>query len=177
MAQALLTRLVVSDLNPRSREWVAMLADPRLKFGDNTGIRVYETIPKWQIQLSDNYHLLQGMIAEQDVIDKFPFKTIFPDFELIEVGALIQPGPKKPYLGVCPDGLLVKNTQPQEIIPIEIKKIELGSNKAIQREIDLATRQLARTQEMLNYSTPKICNKICIILYDFHNFNVYYRII
>ena len=166
----LLPRLIVSDLNPRSREWVEMLADPRFKFGDNTGIRVYDTIPKWRIQLKHNLHLLQGMLAEQDIIDKFPFNTIFPDFELIEVGALIKPGPKEPYLGVCPDGLLVKTTQPQEIIPIEIKKIELGSNKAIQREIDLATRQLANTQEMLNYSTPNICSKICIILYDFHNY-------
>lgn len=177
IVQKILSRLVVSDLNPRSREWVEMLADPRFKFGDNTGIRVYDTIPKWRIQLKHNLHLLQGMLAEQDIIDKFPFNTIFPDFELIEVGALIKPGPKEPYLGVCPDGLLVKTTQSQEIIPIEIKKIELGSNKAIQREIDLATRQLANTQEMLNYSTPNICSKICIILYDFHNFNVYYRII
>ena len=66
---------------------------------------------------------------------------------------------------------------PTKSEPIEIKKIELGSNKSIQREIDLATRQLARTQDMLNYSRPKICKNVCMILYDFHNFNVYYRFI
>jgi len=177
IVQELLPQLIVSGLNPRSPDWISMLADPRYKFGDNTGIRIYDTIPNWRIQLKDNLHLLQGMVAEQDVIDKFPFSTIFPNFELIEVGALIQPGPKTPYIGVCPDGLLVKTSHPQEIIPIEIKKIELGSNKSIQREIDLATRQLARTQDMLNYSRPNICKNVCMILYDFHNFNVYYRFI
>jgi hypothetical protein len=173
----LLPNLEISELNPRSPEWIEMLSDPKYKFGDNTGIRVYQNIPDWKIQLADSYHLLQGMIAEQDIINNFKFNQIFPNFELIEVGAIIQTGPTIPQLGVCPDGLLVKNSHPEEIIPIEIKKINLEGSRGVQRELDLAIRQLARTQTIINQSRPNIVKNVCIILYDFNNFNAYYKIL
>lgn len=173
----LLPRLIVSDLNPRSPEWLAMLSDPRYKFGDNTGIKPYVDIPDWRTQLKNFYHLLQGLVAEQDVISKFPFTVIFPGFKLMEVGALIDTSAELPNRGVCPDGLLVKESEPKEIIPIEIKKIKLTSSREIERELDLASRQLAGTKDLINKNHPGLVNYSCLIMYDFHNYNVYYRVI
>ena len=174
--KTILNKLQIVDFNPRSVEWLQMISDPSYKFGNNTGIKTYQKYPDWRIQLKDFYHLIQGLIAETDVLQHFPFKTIFPDFELMEVGALIERGDISPFLGICPDGLLVKTSKPEEIIPIEIKKIELGSSKVVQREIDLATRQLSGTQDMINRYYPGMVKNVCIILYNFNKFEIFYKI-
>ena len=174
--QKLLKHLTISNLNPRSIEWIRMINDSDLKFGSNAGIKDYAEYPDWRIQFQDNYHLLLGIIAEMDVLRLINFDSIIKGSELIEVGALIEKGSHKPLRGVCPDGLLLlpDNT----IIPIEIKKINIDDKKGIQREIDLAARQLSGTKDLINSGSKfSIVNNTLMILYDFYNQVIFFRII
>jgi hypothetical protein len=174
--QELLKHLTISDLNPRSLEWIRMINHPDLKFGSNSGIKVYTEFPDWKIQFQDNYYLLLGLIAEMDVLRLINFDEIFKGSELIEVGAIIEKGYHKPLLGVCPDGLLL--LPDKTIIPIEIKKIKVDDKKAIQRELDLAARQLSHTKNLINSGSKySLVKHTLMILYDFYNQVIYFRVI
>ena len=111
-----------------------------------------------------------------DVLRLLDFKTIFPGAELIEVGAIIETGTKKPFISACPDGLLL--LPDKSIVPIEIKKINVSDNKGMQREIDLAARQLTGVKDLINQNGRfKIVNYRLMVLYDFYNQDIYYMVI